>query len=283
MRLNKLYLLVFSCLWQAGLACANPMLIDLELSAAHDDNVSRAESGRDIKPDNSLGLELKASRSLMLTPNSGMLVSGGVRLTEHAHYDDLSNLSANLTAAYRIQPVVGYSAPWLELGGMLQRLYFRHSDIRDGTLLETHMTVGKRFTDRIRLQGSLGWEQRWADASDVYELSRRRLFLLADYKLSPTAALYGSLSRDFGDQAVTSSPAPQLGRSARAIADDPAFGDRRAYRLDAIADIYGLGASIALNAGSTLDLGVQHFRISADGGHAYAGTELRASWLYRFR
>lgn len=275
--------LIFA-LWlgHVGLAFAETTHFDLELSASHDNNVSRAENSPDIKSDNVLGLDLTGTRSLMLTPNSGILLNGGIQLAEYAHFNALSYLTASIGAAYRFQPVVGYTAPWIELGSKLDRLLFRDSDIRDGTQLEAHASIGKRFTDRIRMQAGLGWDHRWAHEGQVFELVQRRLFASADYKLSQDIALYGNWSRDFGDQVVASTPEQALHDVARAIAADPVFNGQNAYRISAIANIYGLGASLSINAANTLDIGVQHFQATGGGG-IYDGTELRASWLYRFK
>jgi hypothetical protein len=282
MYLNKLCL-TMSLMACAGAAQAAATHVDLELSARHDDNLSRAESGRDILSDNVLDLGITATRSMLLTPNSGFRIKGGLRLVEHAEYTDLNQLSANAGISYRIQPVAGYTAPWIELGATLERQSHRNSDIRDGEVLVAEAIIGKRFTDRIGGRAGIGWEKRWADEAGVFEWHRHRIFALADYRVGLDTTLYASVSRDFGDQVFTATPAPAFRRVAKAIADDPAFDTRRAYRLDAVSTTLELGVNMPINTSNVLDLGARHFRAEADGGHTYNDTELRASWLYRFR
>lgn len=282
MYFNKLYVavLLLAC---AGVSQAASTHVDLELSAWHDDNLSRAESGRDIFSDNVFDLGVTVTHSVMLTPNSGLRLKGGLNLTEHAEYTELNRLSANIGASYRFQPVAGYTEPWIELGATLERESYRDSDIRDGRLLAAEAIVGKRFTDRIGGRAGIGWERRWADDAQVFEWQRHRIFAMADYKLGLESTLYASLSRDFGDQVFTATPNPDFGDYAKAIANDPVFGARRAYRLGAVSDTLELGVSMPLNPSNTLDVGLRRFRADADGDHIYDDTVLRASWLYRFR
>lgn len=282
MYFNKIYLvgLLLAC---AGASQAASTNIDLELSAWYDDNLSRAESGHDIFSDNLFDMGLKLTHSIVLTPNSGLRFRGGLRLAEHAEYTELNLISANIGASYRIQPVAGYTAPWIELGATLEGLSFRDSDIRDGRLLVTEAIVGKRFTDRIGGRAGIGWEKRWADDTQVFEWQHHRIFAMADYKLGLETTLYASLSRDFGDQVFTATPNLDFSEHAKAIANDPVFGARRAYRLGAISDALEMGVSMPLNSSNTLDVGVRRFHANADGDHTYDDTVLRASWLYRFR
>lgn len=282
MRFNKLYLVVLL------LACAGPVQadathVDVELAAIHDDNLGRAESERDIFSDNILELGLTATRTILLTPNSGLRLRGGLHMAEHAKYTELNLMSANAGASFRIQPVSSYTAPWIELGVMLERQAFRNSDIRDGRVLVMEAIAGKRFTDRIGARAGISREQRWADNAKVFEWQNRRIFAMADYKLGLDSTLYASLSRIFGDQVFTTTPDPEFREYAKAIAKDPVFGARRAYRMGAVSDALELGVSMPVNSSNTLDIGLRRFHSDADGGHIYDNTELRASWLYRFK
>lgn len=282
MLLNKIMmLLVFLC-WSA-LAAGTPTHVDLEVSATRDDNLSRAESSRDSFGDSTVGVGISVMHTIMLTPYSGLKLKGGLRHESHAEYHELDNTSASIGASYRIQPVMTYTAPWIELGGSIERLSFNDSDIRDGRKTEIEAIVGKRFTDRIAAQVGIGREFRSADDMEVFDWQRTRLFAKANYRVGMDSTLYASLSRDIGDQVFTATPNPRFRKFAKAIADDPAFGKRRAYRLDAVSESIELGLSMPVNGSNTLDIGIFRFRADADGDHTYDDTQLRASWLYRFR
>lgn len=267
----------------AGKAAAGITHVDAELAYRHDDNLSRAESGRDTFSDNAADLGLTLTWSQLLTPNSGLRLSGGLRLTEQARYEELSHVNVTVGLRYRIQPVAGYTAPWIELGTAVETMHHRDSNIRDGKLWTADVILGKRFTDRIGGRIGLGWEQRTAAEGEVFEWQRRHLSAAVDYRIGLDSTLYANLSRDFGDQVFTATPAPAFRVAAKAIEDDPVFGARRAYRLGAVASTLELGMSTPFNANNVLDIGLRHFRADADGGHSYDDTELRASWLYRFK
>jgi len=257
--------------------------IDAEFSFRHDSNVSRAEVGDDIKSDNVLALDLNASRSFILGPNSGALLRAETGLAEFQHFDDISHLDFGVSAMYRIQPVVAYTAPWFEAGFSAQRQNFMGSDIRDGNVLALDVGMGNRFTDKLRMHGGVGWERRYADDNDVFDWQRLKVSVAADFKFSPTITLYTHLSRAYGDQVFTATPTPAFLNIAKAVINDPAFGARRAYRLNAVADVLELGSSFSLNPNNTLDVGLRYFQIDAEGNHSYDGAEIRMSWLYRFQ
>ena len=258
-------------------------LVDVELSASRDNNISRAENSADVKTDNILGLGISLQRAWLLSPSSGVLLRGNVKFDQFQHYTDLSHITANVGATYRLQPVVGYSAPMFDFGLALEKDVFRDSDIRDGAALQADVAVSSHVTDRIHVRGGLGLEKRWADTGNVFEWQRLRGFVGGDYKVSAGSTLYASASRTEGDQVFTSSSNPAILSVAQAVANDPVFGARRAYRLGATADVLELGDSMVISSNTTLDLGLRYFTIDADGDHSYDGTELRVSWLYRFR
>jgi hypothetical protein len=257
-------------------------LIDMELSASRDDNVSRAEAGADIKSDNILGLGINIQRAWLLNPDSGIVLRSHMQFDQYQHYDDLSHITANAGADYRFQPMVGYSAPVFNIGATLERYAYSNSDIRDGTALQADFSVSSHITDRIKLLGGVGTEKRWADQGDIYAWQRDRIYAGGHYRFSPKATLYANISRSDGDQVFTSSPNTTLFLESNAVANDPVFGARRAYRVDATADVFELGGSIAMSGDTTLDIGVRRFDISTSDDW-YGATELRASLLYRFK
>ncbi len=257
--------------------------VDIEFSARHDNNASRAESGKDVFSDATVGLDLNIVHSMMLTAHSGLQLHGALHLMQFARFEDLNHVDLQAGMLYRIQPVKAYTAPWFDVSLGWQRQAFQNSDIREGDLLSLDLGAGQRLTDRLRLRAGYGWERRFADDNEVFEWRRRTARVSADFKLSTALTLYAMASRTHGDQVFTATPAPAFLAVAKAIVDDPVFGERRAYRLGAQADLLELGGSYSFNSSHTLDLGLRRFNIEAEAGHSYDGTELRASWLYRFQ
>lgn len=269
--------------------------VDVEAALRHDDNIGRGEQSGDVFSDNIADLGLNVAHIMMLSPGSGLRLRGGLHIEQHARFDDLDLLSASIGASYRIQPVAGYTLPWFELGTSVERLSFRNSDIRDGWVNNIQATLGKNFTDR--LSGRIGVVREWRNADEegdkrwptaywggsIFDWQHNKLFAMANYKFGMESTLYATLTRIYGDQVFTAAPNLIAWSKTSAIADDPAFGTRRAYRMGAISDLIELGVNTPLTASTTLDVGARHFYADADSGHEYDSTELRASLLYRFR
>jgi hypothetical protein len=264
------------------MAQAAGTVVDAELSATRDDNVARGKSATDVKSDNIVGLNVDLQHAWLVNAYSGILLRGNVRYDEYQHFAGLSHITANAGITYRFQPVVGYSTPIFDISTAVERSVFRDSAIRDGTALQADAAVSSRVTDRIRLRGGLGVERRWADKDSVFEWLHNRMYVGGDYRFGAKATLYANVSRIDGDQAVSSSPDPGLFSESKAVASDPVLGARRAYRIDATAYVLEFGDSIVISADTTLDVGLRHLSISSD-DDGYDGTELRVSWLYRFK
>ena len=276
-------LILAGFLWVSCQAAAGVTQIDLDLGYRFDDNLNRGEAERDQLSDQAIEAGLSASYNQMLTPNSGIRLIGSLRLVEQARYDALSQVAAGIELRYRIQPVAGYTAPWIQLASSYEHQQFRDSEIRDGELFDAELMVGKRFTDRLSTRA--GYHREWRDAEqgNVFEWQRRTLFIGLDYRLQNASTLYLDVSRLDGDLVFTATSNPGYRRYAKAVSDDPAFGARRAYRIEGSANQFGAGFNLPLGASSALDVGVRYFDAEAEGGRTYENTELRASWLYRFK
>lgn len=273
------FLAVFYCM---TLNAAETRHLDSELTLAYDDNVSRGAGGRDKLSDNVASAGVNLSQSFRLGEHSGVLLRGGLRHNEYARYHDLSNLILTAEGVYRVQPVVSYSAPVLELALSVDQLIFRDSDIRDGQIARLDTGLSSRLTDRIRLRVGAGLEKRWADEGSVYDMTHRKLSLQLDYRLPGKSTLVFGWSRIFGDQVFTATAGPGYLNAAEAMDDDPVFGTRGAYRLGAIANLVSLGFNLPINTNNSLDISAQVAEIDADGGNDYRSNQLRFSWLYRF-
>lgn len=280
-------MVVLGCLGPA-IAHADATHVNLEAALEHDSNIGRSEYRHDIQEDTALLVGANASHSIRLTDNSGVVARAGIQLKEQAHYNDLSELSVNAGARYRIQPVPGFTMPWIDLSLGAERLEYRDSDIRDSWITNAGIAVGKYFTDRLR--ASFGWtvERRNAQDSSVFDLHNRRWQLDVDFRVTPQGTLYVKGARVFGDQ-VSSAPQSSLSPQPLQYAvqtADPALSEhgeaRNAYRFDAVVDTMEIGYNHALRGNLALDISARYFEGDADGGHVYRGYSARAGLLYQF-
>jgi hypothetical protein len=274
----------------AAMADATRLGVDAEYG--HDTNVNRAAIGKEEQSDDSVSMEAYAARSFLLSSRSGLLLRGAMHATDYFDFHDLSSLGVSGRASYRFQPSPGFTSPWIELAGQVDGFKYRDSVIRDGYATSATASVGKYFTDRIRMEAGAGYDRRGGGSSGVYDLSNRKIWTAFDYKLTPKMTFYGSATWMEGEQVFTlfntAAWAP-LTTSAKAEAADPVFssafgGAPTAYRVDARTDRYELGVNIALRGNDALDFGWSHFDSRADrSGQKYDGDAFRVGYLIRFR
>lgn len=264
----------------------------LNADLAHDDNATRGLYDG-VKADNILVVEGSATRSLLLGPNSGALFRAALRYSQFADLKDISNVALVGRAAWRVQPTLGYSAPWYEIAGQAQFLRHADSELRDGSILSVDASLGSNLTDRTRLSGGIGLDKRSGGGTvGLYDLSNNRLWGTFDLRLGLRDTLYARLTRLAGDQVFSSGSHSGLS-TADNWADDPALraplglAVANTYRLDATTLIAELGFNYPLRQNDALDFSVLHSSSKVNEGSAqgkkYTATQVRASYIYRFQ
>ena len=316
MKPHKKYLTLFLIVMlNSKLALATDLILDTNLTFTYDNNVSLAESNRDVFSDEIVTLKLVASKNLRPNPHSSLSIMTKLSRNQYVRFDALSNTGLALEARYRIQPVIGFYQPWLELGISAEKLGFDDSDIRDGALFNLNLSAHKRFTERINANIGIGAEKRSADSKDVFEWERYNLFLNNQYKWSEDVTLSAGYGFMKGDQVFiatapvflqtfnpvyvpTYSPVypyslipnpaaapvqvPDPYAKANARAPDPIFGQRFVYRLPARANTFNTSINYRINSNNKIDFGLQYAKINAEGNHQYDATQANISWLHRF-
>lgn len=267
-------------------------VLDLQLSTGHDSAVN--QSSWEPRQGQVQGLELTLSRSAGIDDNSGWVLRGRLAWERNVSFAALSNLALGVDAIYRVQPMVGFTQPWLELElGALQR-QFSDSKLRDGA--EAHLTAlgGQRFTDRLRGRVGLGWSRRWGGDGGVFDLTDRRLFADLGWRIGQDSLLFARWNRTWGDQVFGGDPPLKPGEpvpswwsdsyaKAAAAKSDPVFAsDWWAYRTQAITSTLTLGVNLPISGNAALSLGVDRSLISAQGGSRYDRTQVSAALQYRF-
>jgi hypothetical protein len=259
----------------------------LDADLVHDDNATRGLYDG-VKSDNVLSVEGSATRSLLLGPHSGAVLRGALRYTQFADLKDISNIALVGRGAWRVQPTLGFSAPWYELAAQAQFLRHADSTLRDGSIFSIDASVGSHVTDRVLLVGGVGLDKRRGDATGVYDLSNTRLWGSLDYRVGVRNTAYARLVRQTGDQVFNVRQALGLGVWALDPALTSVYGaPGNAYRIDATTLIVELGFNYPLRRNDALDISVLRSSSKANEGLAegqkYTATQLRASYVYRFQ
>jgi hypothetical protein len=274
-------------------AMAGSTRLGIDAEYGHDTNVNRAAIGKEELSDDSVSIKAHAARSFLLSARSGIMLRATVRATEFFNFGDLSSLAGSGRVSYRFQPSPGFTNPWIELAGQLDGFQYRDSDIRDGYAVSTSASIGKYFTDRIRMEAGAGLERRAGRDGEVFDLSNSKIWTALDYKVTAKATVYGSVAWLDGDQVFTivdRAAYPSTYAYATASGRDPVFAKAFngvapwIYRVDARTTVLELGANIAFQGNHALDFGYGWFDSKADqGGGKYDGSTLRIGYLYRFR
>lgn len=256
----------------------------------HDDNATRGLfDGK--KSDNILAVEGSATRSFLLSEKSGALLRAAARYSHYADIGDISRLALTGRAAWRYQPSLAFGATWLELAGEARILRHADSELRDGSLVTGEASAGRWLTDRTRVSGGLGVDKRsGGGTAGLYDLTRNRLWGTLDLRVGVRNTLYGRLTRIGGDHVFSSGSVSGL---SGIWEDDPALraplglAVANAYRVEATTFVYEVGFNYPLGAAQALDLSLTRYDAKVEEGPAdgqkYGATQLRATWLYRFR
>jgi hypothetical protein len=268
---------------------AQPVRFGLDVELERDDNVTRGVLDADRKSDTIASAGVGAAKALLLGPRSGMVLRADARYSHFADFDDLSNVALSAGAAYRVQPVVGFSAPWIELSGDLQWLRHADSDLRDGSIVSLAASVGSYVTDRIRLSGGAGAQRRSGDGTGLYDLSTTRLFGSLDYRVGARTTVYGRVARVDGDHVFAAiDPVSQGWLSAiqEVLVGDAALGSGFVgYRVEASTVLFDIGVNVPFGTRTqALDFSLTRFDSKTDrDSREYDGTQLRVAYLYRFQ
>lgn len=257
---------------------------------AHDDNATRGLLDG-ATSDNVLLVEGSATRSFLLSSRSGVLVRGAARYSHFTDIKDISHLALVGRAAWRYQPTPGFSAPWYELAGQAQYLRHADSELRDGSIVSFDASAGSHLTDRTRVSGGVGFDQRsGGGAVGLYDLTTSRIWGTLDVRVGARNTAYARLTRQAGDHVFSSGSTSGL---TAIWEDDPALREplglavANTYRVEATSFIYEFGFNYPLSRAQALDFSLVRIDSKMEEGllqgNSYSATQVRATYLYRFQ
>ena len=228
--------------------------LQIDLGYTYDDNVTLGRAHEEILWDQSLALDVSASRALRIGDNARLVVTGLLSGEKFNRYDGLSNLSGGLDAeiqyrrsgAFDAITFAAFARGWLDN-------YASH--LRDGSHYSVGVSARGAVTDRIELSGELAWNQRHAQ-SEVWDLTDWSALLNLDYSLGRGGTLYLNGEYRSGD-VVSDGHATLVNVSlAKVFVLDDAFPDQQwfAYRSEARTWISTVGYNLPLGQRTSLDI-----------------------------
>ncbi|MCC4118506.1 hypothetical protein LLG90_24410 [Aromatoleum toluclasticum] len=276
------------CASQASAA----VLDDFGVELVHDDNLTRAQLGRDIKGDLALSVSTSGGPRFQLTDYDSLSLKGTLAGTKYRHYDGLDNINASLALGYRRKFGLGPYVPQFALTGSATRLEY-DSRLRDGWLYAAEAEASKRVSDRLALRAFVRSERRESDdvpervvpfiRANVFDLRSRSAGIGADFAYDPRHLVSVGYTWHRGDIVSTTQRNLPIFLASSAIAPDPVFGDNTyAYTMQARTRVFSIGLSREVGHQSSVSLGYEYHDSHADGGIDYSGNLFRASYFYGF-
>ncbi len=259
--------------------------LTINVSGFYQSNLGNADRRADKLEDWVISTGASYAKSILLTERTASVFHAGLNYDRHIRYEDLSRLDLSMGAKYRVQPVIGFTRPWMEVSAKLDVLQHQDSEIRDGVIAALQASLGQQMTDRIKLVAGAVWEQRHAQSA-VFDTRNQQFFAKLDYRCDERNLFYMNGSVIKGDQVSTASipVSATLRAQAEAITPDIALSgssQRNAYQVQARANLLELGWNYALSGSQAVDAGLKAFDVDAEAGLQYQGVVLQATYLYR--
>ncbi|MCC2638781.1 MAG: hypothetical protein K0Q68_2500 [Moraxellaceae bacterium] len=281
----------------AGTAAAEESrwVIDSELTATHDSNVSRAERERDTLNDHNL--LAGAGLSAAFEPSFGTALNLRAFLEGEAwsEIDTLNRATAGGQVTGRWAPGQGYRAPVLQLTLTLQTDNYEVRQ-RDSSVYAAQFSATQRANDRVRVSYGLEATERRSEGT-VFDGTQGRVFINGDFEIDPRWSAYTGYSHVRGDTFSSAqlsfcngAPAADifgLISASEALESDEAFnetfcGSWIAYRLKAQTHVLTLGLNRAFGHHLSADFSVQGVQVNGQGDNDYQRVLVRAGLLARF-
>jgi hypothetical protein len=262
-----------------------------EAGVRHDSNVGNAQSHSDIVADTVTAVRVSAFELFPLGEDYTVTVGGDLGGESFNRLDGLSNASLQGVFALKRKWGLGAFAPWARIGASAGRTDY-HDGYRNAWIYRATAASGRRIDARWNLWADYAYERRAANSQeelapglsgDAFSQDSHTLAVNVEYALSESFILTLRVSGRHGDVVSTTEPNAKVYYSAKALAEDPAFGDEDyAYRLVGTTYGYRAGISYSPAAHTLLGLGFSHFETHAGGDNRYMKSIPEIIWDYRF-
>jgi hypothetical protein len=286
---------LFIALGALPYAARGDWTLGAQATLRHDDNVGNALSAPNIIEDTEIGARLSIFQ--LFPVGEGYSVTAGADLGGEAFYKLTGLNDASLDAVFALKKKWGLGpfAPWARVGVSMGRSSYDAS-YRDTWNYRVTLASGRRLDERWNLWAEYAFERRAAKtqdeevaglSGDAYSQSSHNIGANLEYAVSERTFLAFGLFARHGDvvstTGATAEGVPANFLSARALAEDPAFGpDFYAYRLTGTT--YGLrvGVNYTPTPHSSIGCGFERFETHASGGNNYTKSVPEVTWIYRF-
>jgi len=267
-------------------------LLDANIEAVFDSNLSRAPSGPDVRPDWAAALDASLGQFFALTGDDGLTVTLDLRGEAYDRYTGLNVGGVGGSVVYRHKFGLGWGAPWMALAATGSYDDYR-TEVRTGARFDLRAEVGRRFTESFDAAVGVAYDRRFAPHGEpvvpgisgkAFELTGQSAYFRVGYAINDAwlLGLSGSIRR--GDVESTSEPSVPVFLASSAIAEDPAFNQDElyAYRLRGTTSLLGATLSWALSDRSSLNLHYRYELTHSPYDLEYRSYNTGLAFAYRF-
>jgi len=270
-------------------------IMGLDARYVDHNNINYSAFSSDRLSDHTVVPSLVFGRYLQLGNVTRLSLTGEVEAGKFGKYDKLDYFQVGATAGLHHKLGLGAEAPWVR-GHLSVWSLNVDSDMRDSTIYETGVQIGKRFSPQFDGHMGLTYRSRNGNSgpvvmpafsTEVFDQKNVTLSAVGSYLLTEQAVLtfgYAFRNGDFDSSCtganVTSVLAAE-GAYVKALAFDDAYWlTRCAYKLEGKTRVYTLGLNYALGPNASLRVGVERQDGKGD-VLSYADTIARLGFVYR--
>ena len=266
--------------------------VGAEASVMHDNNVGNAESYSDIVSDTIVGATLSVFQLFPIGEGYSLTVGANLNGEHYNLLTGLSNATAGASVALKKKWGLGAFAPWARAEFSVAHSDY-NDDYRNASIYRGSLAAGRRIDERWNLWAEYSYERRNAASQpeevpgisgDAFSESSNNLSLHVEYSVYTNTYLNVAAIFRHGDFVSTQEEGSyQILNSARAIAEDPAFGEEDyAYRLTGTTIGFKAGVNYSPTAHSLVGIDFRRFDTRAYGGNDYAKSIVEITADYAF-
>jgi len=265
--------------------------VGAEAQVMHDNNVGNAQSYSDIVSDTIVDATLSVFDLFAIGEGYTLTVGADLNGEHYNRLTGLNNATAGASVALRKKWGLGAYVPWARVEFSVAHSDYE-DDYRNATTYRGTFAAGRRIDDRWNLWAEYSYERVSAASQpeeepgisgDAFSQTSNNLSLNVQYSVYQNT--YLSLAAIFrhGDSVSTGEGDYQIYDSARAVADDPAFGpEDYAYRLTGTTLGFRAGVNYSLTAHSLIGVDFRRYDTRADGGNDYTKSIVEITGDYAF-
>ncbi len=265
--------------------------VGAEARVMHDNNVGNAQSYSDIVSDTIVDATLTVFDLFAIGEGYTLTLGADLSGEHYNRLTGLNNASAGASVALRKKWGLGAFVPWARVEFSAAHSDY-DDDYRNASIYRGTLAAGQRIDERWNLWAEYSFERRSAAtqpqevpgiSGDAFSQSSNNLSLNVEYSVVQNTYLNLAAIFRHGDIVSTGEGNYQILNSARAIAEDPAFGpEDYAYRLTGTTLGFKAGVNYSPTAHSLVGIDFRRFDTRAYGGNDYAKSIVEITADYAF-